>query len=947
MKPAASGPAASLKVTIPLLAAVILLMLGNVLFPGVVLFSNDGPLGRIMSDSHHLPERFAGCWQDLNVIGLREGSAVPDISFALQWLLKPVLFSKFYAPITLLLLGLSAWCFFRQLGFAAAPANLAALAAVLNTSFFSAACWGAGPHVVTVAMTFLALAALADKSSPRRWLRVVLAGMAVGMAVSEGADIGALFSVLVAAFIFYQSFFAVSSQQSSRAAAATLPLASAGADARGEAPSTGGVPLWSRLGLAAVRLALVAACAAWLAADAISELVKNDIQGVSHSTTEDKTKHWNWATQWSLPKAETLSFIVPGLFGYRNDTPDGGEYWGSIGRDPRWDDYMKSGGQGEPPGFRRYTGGGVYAGVAVLLFAVWAGIQSFRKDRSVFAFTERRWIWFWIGTGVVCLLLAYGRFAPFYRWVYMLPYMSTIRNPAKFTHLVSFALIILFAYGVNGLWRTYVQTAPVRPSKPVNGAAAPDFFNKRWLLGCSLAFLFCALASLVYGINRPSLEAYLQTVQISDFAAQTISSFSVRQPWWFLLFFGSAALFTYFLLKGTFVGKRQVWAAVCLGAILLVDLGRANQPWIISWDYTEKYATNPVLDILRDKPYEHRVSLLPYNPANPHRTLRQVYTIEWSQHSFSYYNIQAGDVMLAPRLPADLSQFDRTFHPETRDSSAHLDTRLWALTNTRYLLGVADIDLSLNRAFDPVLQRFHPVERFDFVPRPGISRPKTAGDLTFIDDPNGPYCLFEFTGALPRAKLYSNWQISTNDSQTLQQLAAETFDPEQTVLVAPQAAGVTPPASAGSTNSTTPGSVNFVSYAPKHLVLHSQASTPSLLLLNDHYDPGWHVDVDGVAAALQRCNFVMRGVFLPAGEHKIEFKFQRPLRTLWVSLSAACVAVALSGVLIASYRLNRSNVAAPQPRPSTDTTKPKAKGPSTPSPAGKQPRKLPDQPAHK
>ena len=44
--------------------------------------------------------------------------------------------------------------------------------------------------------------------------------------------------------------------------------------------------------------------------------------------------------------------------------------------------------------------------------------------------------------------------------------------------------------------------------------------------------------------------------------------------------------------------------------------------------------------------------------------------------------------------------------------------------------------------------------------------------------------LIEFTGALPRAKLFSNWQVSTNDTTTLQQLASTNFNPAQTMLVA-------------------------------------------------------------------------------------------------------------------------------------------------------------------
>ena len=48
-------------------------------------------------------------------------------------------------------------------------------------------------------------------------------------------------------------------------------------------------------------------------------------------------------------------------------------------------------------------------------------------------------LWFWIGTCVLSLLFAFGRFAPFYQLLYALPYFSAIRNPAKFLHVFDFA----------------------------------------------------------------------------------------------------------------------------------------------------------------------------------------------------------------------------------------------------------------------------------------------------------------------------------------------------------------------------------------------------------------------------------------------------------------------------------------------------------------------------
>ena len=50
----------------------------------------------------------------------------------------------------------------------------------------------------------------------------------------------------------------------------------------------------------------------------------------------------------------------------------------------------------------------------------------------------------------------------------------------------------------------------------------------------------------------------------------------------------------------------------------------------------------------------------------------------------------------------------------------------------------------------------------------------------------------------------------------------------------------------------------------RHIVFAANATAPSVLLLNDKYDPNWHVTVDGKPAELLRCNFIMRGVYLHA-----------------------------------------------------------------------------------
>ena len=852
----------------PLQFLLLLLLVLTALFwrscePGLIHFSNDSPLGAQSKANQTRPDIFSGCWHDLNSVGNSEGSAVPSLSQGLQWALKPVGHSKFYAPIALLLLGVCVAFCFRQLGLSWLASALGGLAAMLNSSFFSVACWGIAGHTICVATSFLAIGLLARPEGVRGWIKAALAGMAVGMGVMEGADLAALFSLLVASFAAWQIF--------------------AEAD---------GSPI-CRVLPGVTRLALVTACAAFFAAAAVYTLVQTAIVGVAGTQQDTRTKaeRWDFATQWSLPKVETLQFAVPGLFGYRMDTPEGGNYWGAIGRDPNWDRYFAAGSPGEPPqGYMRFTGGGIYSGILVLLVAAWAAAQAFRGKESAFPLAQRRWIWFWCGVAGVSLLLSWGRFAPFYQFLYVLPYFSTIRSPAKFTYFVNFALVVLFAYGLNGLYLRYLQPALTTTLGPLAQISAwikrSRGFDRRWAVGCLVAFGASALGFLLYASSRKTLVEHLGQVQLGGDIAEQIAGFSIREAGLSVLLLAVAVTLVLLVLSGWFAGRRAKVAMLILGGFLLLDMGRANLPWVLYVDYPFKYATNPVLEFLKVKPYEQRVCMLPFPMPQQLSLVGDLYRIEWAQHHFQRENIQSLDLVQMPRMPEDMAAFELAWR--TNGNAGLL--RRWELTNTRYIIGAVPFAEGLNAQVDPK-HRFSVKLPFDIRAKPGIEQARRLEELNAISSTNGPYAVLEFSGALPRAKLYSNWTVNTNDAAVLARLFSPSFDPQQEVIVD---GGVNPPAAA---TTTSPGTVEFASYAPKRIVLKADAKTLAILLLNDRFDPNWSVTVDGQPAPLLRANFFMRGVLLQPGQHLVEFTFHLSTKPLVVSLLAEVVALLLCGLL--------------------------------------------------
>ena len=875
-----------------------------------VAFSNDGPLGGLAAEQNQLPQTFTGLWADLNCVGSGGGASVSSISSLLRVVTGPLGYAKFFAPFALFILGLGAWTFFRTLKLSPLTALLAALAAMLNSTFFANACWGVAAHEIGVGMGFFALALTMANTpeTPRylRWSRLALAGLCVGINVMEAADIGALTSLLVALFIFYKTFI--------------------------EAPGNPAV----RVARSACLVAIVAIFAGFIACQTVVGLVQSQIVGIAGTgqDTETKAQHWDWATQWSLPKKETLGLIVPGLFGYKMDTPKdmipqfesayrGGVYWGGEGRSPELDRYLDAGSQGTPPaGFMRFTGGGYYSGILVVLIAAWSVAQSFRRKKSPFSIIQKQLIWFWTAVLIGSLLLAWGRFAPmFYGLLYQLPYFSTIRNPDKFLFFFSWALVILFAYGIHALDRLYLnRTATKSPdliTHLTNWWAKAGAFDRRWVWTCLGLLGASALAWLIYSSQKPTLVQYLQKVGFGDEAmAREIATFSIAQVGWFVLLFATAILLVTLTIAGYFSGARAKTGAILLGAFLLFDLVRADLPYIIHWDYKLKYEVgtlNPIEDFLRNKPYEHRVAGLPFRAPEGLELLDQLYRIEWTQHHFYYYNIQSLDIVQMSRMPEALKVYLEALSPRGTPESVPLIARHWELTNTRYVLGAAGFLDVLNQQLDPGKNRFRITQRFEVGPKPGFLQPQQLEELTAIPNQNGRYALFEFTGALPRAKLYSNWQVNTNGAAVLKTLADLNFDPAKTVLIDAPAKNL--PLIATNENN---GSVEFVSYAPKHIVFAATNSTLAVLLLNDQYDPNWSVTVDGKPAELMRCNFMMRGVYLPAGQHTVKFDFIMPHKLLYVTLGAM-----LLGILLGVYLLiaGRKAVTNPSDDPKIPTAR--------------------------
>ena len=91
-------------------------------------------------------------------------------------------------------------------------------------------------------------------------------------------------------------------------------------------------------------------------------------------------------------------------------------------------------------------------------------------------------------------------------------------------------------------------------------------------------------------------------------------------------------------------------------------------------------------------------------------------------------------------------------------------------------------------------------------------------------------------------------------------------------------------------------SVEIISYESERVIIKSKNSTSAFLVLTDSFYPGWDAYIDGDETKIYRADGVVRAVYVPAGEHTIEFSYMPNslLIGLFISLiSAICLGFVL------------------------------------------------------
>jgi len=757
--------------------------------------------------------------------------------------LPPWWFFTTYAPLVATLALLAMAAFLRELELARPAALFGGVIYAWQGDLLPFVYPGHYAYITT--WPFFAVAAWGALRAQRtgRWPCTVISGAGCGLMVALQPDRGAIASLLIAALYLAPVLRRLTIRKE--------PL-DEGKNLR--------------------HLALCAGVAALIALAPLLALFKSNITGVKLAGTTDREQTYKLVTQFSLGPAETLTYLVPGFFGWHISHPDG-PYWGWIGE---WPDWPKNH-QGSRNLNLAISTTGTVATVLALIGAV-VLLPGNLLGPSRLARRQRFYGRVLLVLGFLALILAWGWHTGLYRPLFALPLMDKWRNPLKWLEVTNFALVVLSAIGAQHLMASLDANAPDR-----------RIIRRRlaWFTNGVLVLLGLGLA-----VSYPLAIVLAVIFKAEDYGPLTIANMMNTMHTSLLWALVLVALFCLLLralwqpdkLRGwTLVNPwlHHLWQrmlqpeymsltlALSLAALGAVQLGWVANQFIQPWPLAALTETNPLLEALRSEGNTVRVSVATDDPMLKDGLL---------QNQFAAMNISCLDISAASRIPDDLNTFFRTLD----DNQA----RLW------FLAGVKNAAVP-QQALSQMRQDPGVAANIDHAN--GYTIEQTAS-------PNLPsHALVTMKDYLAKATLVPNAEFFTTDAALLKRLKDPAWNPHASVLLRSPSSKMENKTTMNAPAPQIPDHAELKTYTPTEIEIEAQSANGGYVLINDQYDPDWQVRVDGRAAPLLRADYILRAVAIPAGPSKITLHYVAHYPIAGLNLPADTMNNLSDGAMLAAW----------------------------------------------
>jgi len=485
---------------------------------------------------------------------------------------------------------------------------------------------------------------------------------------------------------------------------------------------------------------------------------------------------YEYATSWSMHLEELASEIVPEFCGDNIHT-QGNFYWG---RNP-------------------FKLNSEYIGLFALFLAV-----------VTILYRRNRFIWFFIGLGVLAFIYALGGTTPFFRIFYhLVPGVKSFRGAGMINFLFCFSAVSIAMLGLENFFRLKDDPREAKKFLKIAFIFVIAYSGLAVLISLLGKSFFDIWIAILYSGIEPAKRAALEHNIPRIVGGLWISTF--------LLWLGYAILRVH--LKGAL--KEGLVVGV-LAVIALVDLFRFDSRFIIVIDPNEYYRKSPVVEFLKERQKEEpfRVFKLP-------KTYPDNYLALYGIEEVSLTAMHGNHLRIYDEFVGRHQQNPNLTHPNFMN-----------LLNVKFLLS----------------------------PSP-LNTPWTKQ----VFEAEGIY-VYQNLNYLPRAFPVYSWEVEKDESRILSNLKKPQFDIREKIFLAEIPPKISSDTTKVSSTRIIPAKV--YDYRINSFRVDVEMQQDGFLLLSENYYPAWKAYVDGKETKVYRADYLFRAVPLDKGEHEVEFIYK-------------------------------------------------------------------------
>jgi len=174
---------------------------------------------------------------------------------------------------------------------------------------------------------------------------------------------------------------------------------------------------------------------------------------------------------------------------------------------------------------------------------------------------------------------------------------------------------------------------------------------------------------------------------------------------------------------------------------------------------------------------------------------------------------------------------------------------------------------------------------------------------------SGDVKVYENVDTLPRAFCVPTAHSVATDDEAVAYMQRAEFDPAREVVIKDQGSGIGD--QAGSPDHLvipargTASDCQLVTYEPEHAMIDTNVAQDSYLIITDAYFPGWNATIDGQPATIERADLLFRAVKVPAGQHRIEMRYEPRSFAVGAVISIAAWLVLIGRAVFGFVRARR------------------------------------------